>query len=162
MLSSVLSFFVYLQKDSRTFYGILSGIFCGLACLTKTNAIFLFPFTFIILFLHYCVKRRKIAPLKFYIRQFVGWSATSVLTFCMLWPWLWVASIHLGEYTLPVFPLFAPLMLFVCYWGIIKRTVWGNTGRLHNIMMWIIAILLFVILPVVAWIVNPLPVHLTK
>ena len=53
-------------------------------------------------------------------------------------------------------------MLFVCYWGIIKRTVWGNTGRLHNIMMWIIAILLFVILPVVAWIVNPLPVHLTK
>ena len=121
MVLSVLGFLVYLEKGRMPFYAILSGISCGAACLTKTTASFLFPFALLVLLLHHCVRNPERIPLRFSIRMFLGWAATSFLTFCVLWPKIWVESIHVGQHRIPFFPFLLPLLLSICYWGIIKQ-----------------------------------------
>ena len=166
MLSSVLSFLIYLEKDRRPFYSILSGVFCGLACLTKTNAFFLFPFILVTLLLHHWMRDRKTIPLRFHIRLFLGWTATSLLALCILWPWTWVAAASVGKYRIPAFPFLFPLLLSICYWGIIRRPGLGeklfSAGNVYSVSMWTVAILLFIGLVVSVWVANPYPLRVAR
>ena len=123
---AILSFLVFLEKGSGRGYAILSGFSGGLALLTRSTGLFLFPFIFLILLLFHRVKAKNTVPLSLSIQIFLGWMATSLLTFSLLWPKVWVISISIARQTLPCFPLLLVLLLLICYWGIIKVPSWRS------------------------------------
>jgi hypothetical protein len=71
---------------------ILSGILTGLALLTKSTAIFMLPFSGLVLFVyqrHHLTTGVKIAA---------GWLATVALTYFIVWPAMWVHPIATLDY----------------------------------------------------------------
>jgi hypothetical protein len=95
MLLAVLSFLVYLQRAgsrrSRR-YLLLSGIMAGLALLTKTPSLFLFPLIALALGVQWLLRRlgretwgsvRQVAG------TFALWFASAWATFLLLWPATW-------------------------------------------------------------------------
>ena len=150
MVLSVLSLLVYIEKGRQSCYAVISGVFCGLACLSKTNGFFLFPFTFIVLLLFHQFRDRRLIPLRFSMRMFLGWVSISLLTFCVLWPKCWIMSVDIGNFTIPCFLLFLPMLFFIGHWGI-KKAIWTTinvtTGDLYRtVLIGIASILVFALL----------------
>ncbi|UCC76048.1 MAG: phospholipid carrier-dependent glycosyltransferase, partial [Anaerolineales bacterium] len=69
---------------------ILSGVFAGLALLAKSYAVFLVPFTGLLLIVSYLAKGRSFRDV---ILAFAAWCAGAAATFVLLWPAMWVNPI---------------------------------------------------------------------
>jgi 4-amino-4-deoxy-L-arabinose transferase-like glycosyltransferase len=107
MILSLLAFMVYLRWPMKTFFLIFTGIFLGLALLTKQPAECLIPFFFLVLLLRYLIMVYRDTPdLKktFYgcftlesidgiVKPFFMILFTACVLFIMLWPVMWVAPV---------------------------------------------------------------------
>ncbi len=68
----------------------LSGVFAGLALLTKSYAVFLVPLTGLLLLVSYLATGRSFRQV---IVAFAAWCAGAGATFLLLWPAMWVNPI---------------------------------------------------------------------
>jgi 4-amino-4-deoxy-L-arabinose transferase-like glycosyltransferase len=95
MLLSILFWVVYLFKDGKAIFLILSGAFAAIACLSKSPAIFLFPFTLVILGIRVIIdwrarKKPLIKLLGIAAIKFLCWSSIFNFVHMALWPARWV------------------------------------------------------------------------
>ena len=97
MMLSVISIFIYLA-EKRKKYLFLSGVFAGLAFLTKMQAIFLFLYVPLLLFINYLSKFKQsvniLGSAKLFIKDFLVWLAPAVVTILLLFPALWVKPVE--------------------------------------------------------------------
>ncbi|MGD2144009.1 MAG: glycosyltransferase family 39 protein, partial [Anaerolineae bacterium] len=98
MLLSVLFLISYLQEDKWE-YLAASGVFGGLSLLTKSPALFLIPFSGLVVTLHTASARSVVSAAtprlwRGRLREIVGsltvWSVTVACLFFVLWPAMWV------------------------------------------------------------------------
>lgn len=90
MVLSVLSLLVHLNDPDKKYYLIFSGIFAGLALLTKLPAIFLILFIpFTIIFWHLSNTFKLYKTIKTILIVFV----ISSVIFFILWPFMWIEPI---------------------------------------------------------------------
>ncbi|HOM77714.1 MAG TPA: glycosyltransferase family 39 protein [bacterium] len=85
-----MSFFLFLlfyEKGSKKLYLISSGVFAGLALLTKTQALFLFPMMGLITLL---IFPRSFSGLWTCVKNFIIWIFTSIVCYLLFFPALWV------------------------------------------------------------------------
>lgn len=143
---SFLSFLVFIQKKTfRTL--ILSGVFLGLALLTKYVANFLILYFFGYIFLRYLLTKSQDIPFSDYFKQelrfFTIWLGTGLSVLYLLFPALWVEPARMLSGTIfsqafeKVAPLFIGLIAFILidqyFWR--SRAVtfimeYGRRGRL--------------------------------
>jgi len=72
-------------------YLLLSGVFAGLAILSKSYALFLVPFAALLLTATYLAKERDLRQaITLLLCSFVPWCLVASLTFFLLWPAVWV------------------------------------------------------------------------
>ncbi|MCR4408062.1 MAG: glycosyltransferase family 39 protein [Anaerolineae bacterium] len=88
MTLSLLALLVGVQETNLFRWVVLSGALAGLAMLTKSPAIFLVPFTALVLVVTFLQRREKTLRLG---AAFFLWLAVTVLTFCALYPAMWVS-----------------------------------------------------------------------
>jgi 4-amino-4-deoxy-L-arabinose transferase-like glycosyltransferase len=91
MILSLMSVLVHLRQYRSRFYLLLSGVFAGLAFLSKSYALFLVPFTGLLLAVTYLAKEqnpRQAIPLL--LCSFAPWCIIAALVFFLLWPAVWV------------------------------------------------------------------------
>lgn len=89
MVLSALFLFDYLKFKGKSLW--LSGIFAGLAILTKTSAIFMIPFCVSVLWAVEFVSLGPATFLKSALVKSAKWFLTVFGTFTVLWPAMWVA-----------------------------------------------------------------------
>jgi len=95
MLLSILFWVVYLFKDGKAIFLILSGAFAAIAILSKAPAIFLLPFTLVILGIRLIIdwrarKKHFIKLLGIATLKFLCWSGILNFVHMALWPARWV------------------------------------------------------------------------
>jgi len=95
MTLSLLSFLIYMDRLENTKFLVMSGIFAGLAVLTKVPAFFLFPFIALLVFL--CFVHARITSsfhvqklLKKFIKIYSIWILTTFAVIFIMWPAMWL------------------------------------------------------------------------
>ncbi|RLC89424.1 MAG: hypothetical protein DRI79_06965 [Chloroflexi bacterium] len=90
MLLSALALLLY-RREHHTRYLLLSGALGGLALLVKTPALFLFPFTALVLLVDTTRSTQHAAlNLQSAIRNLLLWLLAAALVYVALWPAMWV------------------------------------------------------------------------
>jgi hypothetical protein len=95
MSAFILASFVWLYYAAENKYTnfalFLSGVFGALAVLTKTTALIVVPFSFLVLFLHSLYASKKLGrSFSISLTPYVKWIMIFVLFFNLLWPAMWV------------------------------------------------------------------------
>ncbi len=90
MTLSVLALVVYTQRRDSSSLLLLSGISAGLALLSKTLALFLLPWTALLLGIVIVQKRRALHEV---VADGMIWAITTATTFFALWPSMWLNPI---------------------------------------------------------------------
>jgi len=90
ILNSLVTFYLFTKNNLRK-YLIFSGIFFGLALLTKTTALLFLPIIFV-LYVYYHKVGKK------FIIELGSFALTIVLTYFIVWPAMWVAPIDTLTY----------------------------------------------------------------
>ncbi|MCQ3937549.1 MAG: hypothetical protein DPW18_10955 [Chloroflexi bacterium] len=92
VLVSLLGLHVYLHKERRLVYLLLSGAAFGLAQLTKSTSIALLGVAGVMLVLRLFKRDEKTAGARFLdaVRIFALWFGAAALTYFILWPGMWV------------------------------------------------------------------------
>ncbi|MHB8776940.1 MAG: ArnT family glycosyltransferase [Anaerolineales bacterium] len=93
VLVSFLGMQVYLNKDRRLIYLLISGGAFGLAQLTKSSSIVLIPLFGLILFSGLFRRNEQSLGIKIWgaAKTFVIWLAVAIFVFVLIWPGMWVA-----------------------------------------------------------------------
>ena len=93
MLASLLGMQVYLGKDRKSIYLLISGITFGLAQLTKSSSIVLIGVIGLMLLVDIFNKDDQTHGLKLLdaVKIFAVWFGSAALTYFILWPGMWVA-----------------------------------------------------------------------
>lgn len=92
VLISFLSLHIYLNKDKKLFYLLLSGVAFGLAQLTKSTSIALLGVVGLMLLVGLFKRDEKTLASKFLdaVRVFAIWFGTTAVVYFVLWPGMWV------------------------------------------------------------------------
>lgn len=93
VLISVLGMQVYLNKERKLVYVLLSGAAFGLAQLTKSSSIVVIGIVGLMLFVGLFKRDEKTSATKFWdaVKTFAIWFAAAALVYFILWPGMWVA-----------------------------------------------------------------------
>ena len=93
VLVSLLGMQVYINKERKIIYLLLSGAAFGLAQLTKSTSIVLIGVVTLILFIDLFKRVEQDFSVKLWntIRTFLIWLGAAVLIYFLLWPGMWVA-----------------------------------------------------------------------
>ena len=93
VLVSFLGMQVYLNKERKWSYLLLSGAAFGLAQLTKSSSIVLVGLVGLMLFVGLFKRNEQTFSAKFWdaVKVFVIWLGTAALVYFILWPGMWVA-----------------------------------------------------------------------
>lgn len=109
MIASFVWLVWWLDKKENKWRLYLSAIFTALAILTKTSALFLFPFSGILIFLDYYFQNKKfVSSLKSSLSVYWKWLLIALGGFVLFWPAMWVApsqaldAIYRGIFTIGV------------------------------------------------------------
>jgi hypothetical protein len=100
VLVSFLGMYVYLYKERKLFYTLISGASFGLAQLTKSSSIALIGLVGLMLFVELLKKDETplLAKLASAAKTFCIWLAFAALIYFILWPGMWVNPARmLGE-----------------------------------------------------------------
>jgi hypothetical protein len=94
MIASFVWLYYYFRKD-KTKYLILSAVFAAAAFLTKTSAVFMVPFSALLIFMENIIdtmdlKKSVVATIK----MFFIWFAVALLAFFLIWPALWTNTLE--------------------------------------------------------------------
>ncbi|MCD1296102.1 hypothetical protein CUJ83_13950 [Methanocella sp. CWC-04] len=106
MILSVLSLIAYLKYNDRKIYLYSTGIFTGLALLTKLSAIFLLPFIIFAIITWYLLdilgpEHKNVLSkenISNWIKILLSLGIIIVLTYVILWPSMWVAPLETLQY----------------------------------------------------------------
>jgi len=118
---SLLSFLVYLKEDKLRFAAI-SGIFLGLSLLTKYVSNVLYVYFFLLIFIDFIFSAKQTEFFSYLKNKMIGYLilvASSLATFFILFPAVWVKPIMLLEGTfmnktfMPFLPFFGVILLFI-------------------------------------------------
>lgn len=92
-LVSFLGLQVYLNKDRKVFYLLLSGVAFGLAQLTKSSSIVVIGLVGLMLFVGLFKQTGGTIKTKFWdaVKTFSIWLVAAAVTYFVLWPGMWVA-----------------------------------------------------------------------
>jgi len=92
VLVSLLGMQVYINKERKKIYLLLSGLAFGLAQLTKSTSIVLIGVVTLILFIDLFKRIEQDFNVKLWnaIRTFLIWLGAGVLIYFLLWPGMWV------------------------------------------------------------------------
>jgi hypothetical protein len=91
MLASVLWLYCYLKDNKQKKLLVLSALFGGLSLLTKTSAVYLFPFVALALFVwQYLFLPRRDRDILQIVNSYLIWIGIACGIFFALWPALWV------------------------------------------------------------------------
>ncbi|MBN1162296.1 glycosyltransferase family 39 protein [Patescibacteria group bacterium] len=92
MVTSVVWFYIYLTGKSEKKALLISGVFGGLSFLTKTSAVYLVPYVFLVSFIWLSKikdnKNGRFVPE--YVKTVFSWILISLSVVVILWPALWV------------------------------------------------------------------------
>lgn len=90
---SLLSLAIYLSKDRRLFFLLLSGVSAGFAQLTKSSAIAMLAAVGVLLLIQIYQERRDgiLKAVWGSTKTFLIWLAALVVTYFVFWPGMWVA-----------------------------------------------------------------------
>jgi hypothetical protein len=93
VLVSFLSLFIYLHKDRKLFYLLLSGVGFGLAQLTKSTSIAMAGAAGLMLLVGLFARDGKTfgSKLSDAVKTFAIWLGMAALVYFILWPGMWVA-----------------------------------------------------------------------
>ncbi|MEW6404075.1 MAG: glycosyltransferase family 39 protein [Chloroflexota bacterium] len=93
MLVSLLGMQVYLNKDRRLIYLLISGAAFGLAQLTKSSSVVLFPLVGLMSLISILGRAEEsfAARIWFAIKSLTIWLLMAAFVFVALWPGMWVA-----------------------------------------------------------------------
>src|SRR3989337_1077305 len=93
VLVSFLGMLVYLNKERKWSYFLLSGAAFGLAQLTNPSSIVLVGLVGVMLFVGLLKRNEQTFSAKFgdAVKVFVIWLGTAALVYFILWPGMWVA-----------------------------------------------------------------------
>lgn len=102
VLVSLLSMQVYLYKERKPVYLLVSGAAFGLAQLTKSSSIVVIGVVGLMLFMELFKQDENSLGLKIWraVKTFAGWMAVAAIVYVVLWPGMWVAP---GEMLYGVF-----------------------------------------------------------
>ena len=102
VLVSLLSMQVYLYKERKSVYLLVSGAAFGLAQLTKSSSIVVIGVVGLMLFMELFKQDENSLGLKIWraVKTFAGWMAVAAIVYVVLWPGMWVAP---GEMLYGVF-----------------------------------------------------------
>ncbi len=92
-LTCVLALQVYLEKERKGAYLLLSGATFGLAQLTKSSSVALLPLVGLMFLVTLRRKRRERAELLRAAKALSAWLAAAVFIYFLLWPLMWVAPL---------------------------------------------------------------------
>ncbi len=92
-LVALLGMLVYLNKERKLIYLLVSGAAFGLAQLTKSSSIVLIPLIGLILFVELFKRDEKTLASKFgsAAKIFAIWLGAAIFVYILLWPGMWVA-----------------------------------------------------------------------
>ena len=109
LLASFVWLFYFIEYSKLKKHLVLSGIFGGLAILTKTSAIFIVPFSLYMLFLSKLFESKNlIESVKWCLKDFVVWFLVLLVSFFVLWPAMYthaslaLATLYRGIFTIGV------------------------------------------------------------
>lgn len=135
---SMLGYFIFLKNKEKK-YILFSGLFLGLALLTKYIANVLIIYYFIIIFLEYIFLRdRKISISEYFKKNFLAYGAlifVSIAVFAVLFPATWRKPIMILEGTLlskafkTTWPIFLGLLILILAENLL------NAGRITRLVM---------------------------
>ncbi len=93
VLVSFLGMQVYLSKDRRLIYLLISGAMFGLAQLTKSSSIVVIPLFGLILFVGLFRQDQRSLGVKIFdaVKAFVIWLVAACFIYVLIWPGMWVA-----------------------------------------------------------------------
>jgi 4-amino-4-deoxy-L-arabinose transferase-like glycosyltransferase len=93
VLTALLSMLVYMNKERKLPYLLISGAAFGLAQLTKSSSIVLLALIGLILFVGLFERNEKSLPAKLWdaVKIFAIWFAAAAFVYVLLWPGMWVA-----------------------------------------------------------------------
>ena len=93
VLVSLLSMQVYLNKDRKLIYLLISGAAFGLAHLTKSSSIVLFPLIGLMILISLFKRSGESSSKKIWdaIKSLAVWFVVAAFVFVALWPGMWVA-----------------------------------------------------------------------
>ena len=94
MLASALWLYYYFSDESYKKRLVISGVFGGLAFLTKTSSLYLLLFVGLMVFLNKYNKDRFWESVKKAISPVLKWLGVSLVVFIVLWPALWVKPFY--------------------------------------------------------------------
>ncbi len=90
MLISIIAFMIYVQRGREFRYLALSGVAAGLANLSKSSALVLFPLMALMLLEDGWLDALK-TDLRHILKSYGIWLGLLVVTYIALWPGMWVA-----------------------------------------------------------------------
>lgn len=99
---TLLSFFIYQKENNRKFL-YLSGLFLGLALITKFVANLLFPFIFLLFFLRYILDKKISQPDNYFKKAVIDYGTLvfiSIATVFIFYPAAWVKPKTLLDVTI--------------------------------------------------------------
>ena len=97
LLLAILAFLIFVEKLGRRRYLVISGVFFGLACLSKSSALVLvlwLPF----LFAFSAAETNPVVQFSRNIHTFLTWICIAFLTFFVCWPALCVYQLPIGAF----------------------------------------------------------------
>lgn len=119
---TILALLVYLNKRNKR-YVIISGVFFGLSCLSKSTAIAAIPHI-LLLFVFFTVNIStrlfsgiKLLTSKNMARSLFVWSACAGLTLLVLWPVFWSLKLEISGVPIPYLVLVFPPLLLTIGWN---------------------------------------------
>jgi hypothetical protein len=108
MIASFVWLYYFFRKH-RQIYLILSAVFAAAAFLTKTSAIFLVPFSALIILIENMVEKMDFKEtVKLTAKTFLLWLGVALLAFVLFWPAMWtnageaLSTIYRGIFTIGV------------------------------------------------------------
>ena len=109
MLASYVWFYYFLTDTTQRKRLYISGIFTGLAILTKTSSLFLLPFMGLMAFLWYWIPSKSFkSSLKSSFSIYGKWILAAIITFIVVWPAMWtnpllaIGTLYKGIFTVGV------------------------------------------------------------
>lgn len=109
MIASFVWFYYFLTDSNKKKRLYLSGVFTGLAVLTKTSALFMLPFMGLVALTWYLQDGKKLFDaLVNSLKLYWKWILVAVLTFFFVWPAMWtypvlaIETLYKGIFTVGV------------------------------------------------------------
>lgn len=90
VITSLFAFWLYLEREAKWQYLLISGVYAGLAQVTKSSAIAMMPAIGLMLLVSFLKNRKAEKSLQNYLMTAAVWFAALCAIYWLIWPGMWV------------------------------------------------------------------------